>query len=361
MKQKIQLQIPTPCHEDWDNMTATQQGRFCMSCQKEVIDFSVMTDKEILRYISTASGNTCGRIANDQLNRDLVPPPEPRKIWWKYWMSIAASVIMLSAKSTAQDRVIKTPAVAEPVPLKKGDTVMIRLGGISSIKKDAIKTKILGRVVDEENVPVPYASIKIVDGKGIAADSSGNFELNTTADVSNLQLVVSSVGYQTNNLQVDKPGNIKTIEVENGVIKMIVGNIQLKMQSLGGVTVTGYGMKGKYVIAGGISFCRKVTYYDTVKNKFKDALGISEVKVYPNPIAANSNFNINFNLKDAGDYIVQFTDASGKIINSKQIFIAAKSQVESFNGNMFGAHGVYFVSVRGKQNNKIFTTKLVVQ
>lgn len=27
MKQPIQLQIPTPCHENWDEMTTTQQGR----------------------------------------------------------------------------------------------------------------------------------------------------------------------------------------------------------------------------------------------------------------------------------------------------------------------------------------------
>ena len=78
MKQKIQLQIPEPCHENWNNMTNTQQGRFCMSCRKEVVDFSIMMDKEILDYISAASSNMCGRFGNDQLNRDLIPPAEPR-------------------------------------------------------------------------------------------------------------------------------------------------------------------------------------------------------------------------------------------------------------------------------------------
>ena len=75
-------------------MTSTEQGKFCLACQKEVIDFSSMSDKELLHYISNASSKSCGRFRNDQLNRVLISPAEIKRTWWKYWMNVAATIIV---------------------------------------------------------------------------------------------------------------------------------------------------------------------------------------------------------------------------------------------------------------------------
>jgi hypothetical protein len=40
MAKKFQLQIPEPCHEDWNKMTPVHKGRFCDSCEKAVVDFT---------------------------------------------------------------------------------------------------------------------------------------------------------------------------------------------------------------------------------------------------------------------------------------------------------------------------------
>ena len=48
------------------------------------------------------------------------------------------------------------------------------------------------------------------------------------------------------------------------------------------------------------------------KAAFKEVFAVNEIKIYPNPIAVNSNFNIGFNLKEQGDYIVQFTGRIGQ-------------------------------------------------
>ena len=45
MQKQTSLYIPKPCHEDWNKMTPTQQGKFCSSCSKQVIDFSLMSDQ----------------------------------------------------------------------------------------------------------------------------------------------------------------------------------------------------------------------------------------------------------------------------------------------------------------------------
>ena len=70
MPKTVQIQISQPCHENWHNMTPNEQGRFCGSCQKAVVDFSAMNDKELLEYIANVAGYTaCGRFSNDQLNK----------------------------------------------------------------------------------------------------------------------------------------------------------------------------------------------------------------------------------------------------------------------------------------------------
>jgi len=100
----------------------------------------------------------------------------------------------------------------------------------------------------------------------------------------------------------------------------------------------------------------------TLLEKFKNAItSNNEIKVYPNPITINNNFKLVFNLKSPGEYVIQFTDASGKIIASRQLNIALKNQLESFSGSMFAAAGLYVASVSGKQPGKLYSTKLLVQ
>ena len=67
----LHITIPTPCHESWDGMDATAQGAFCGSCQKEVIDFTAMTDREILAYFQQ-NKITCGRFRESQVDRNLI-------------------------------------------------------------------------------------------------------------------------------------------------------------------------------------------------------------------------------------------------------------------------------------------------
>jgi predicted house-cleaning NTP pyrophosphatase (Maf/HAM1 superfamily) len=59
---KMRISIENPCHEDWQAMTPETQGRFCGACEKTVVDFTTMSDAEILQYFSKPDvGKTCGR------------------------------------------------------------------------------------------------------------------------------------------------------------------------------------------------------------------------------------------------------------------------------------------------------------
>src|SRR4051812_6077331 len=100
MKRETYVTIPQPCHENWDAMTLQDKGRFCTSCAKTVVDFSQMSDTQVLNYLSHAKGRLCRRFAQDQVERPLVPvKAEKKKIWW---MATLFPLLMLMNKAYAQ-------------------------------------------------------------------------------------------------------------------------------------------------------------------------------------------------------------------------------------------------------------------
>jgi hypothetical protein len=66
------IQIPEPCHEDWNTMQADAQGKFCGSCNKSVIDFSNKSDMEIKNILLEQKGKKiCGHFKKTQVDRPL--------------------------------------------------------------------------------------------------------------------------------------------------------------------------------------------------------------------------------------------------------------------------------------------------
>ena len=68
-KTSIQYSIAEPCHEKWGAMTPLDQGRFCDSCAKAVVDFTTMTDRQVIQFMSSTTESVCGRMSSHQLNR----------------------------------------------------------------------------------------------------------------------------------------------------------------------------------------------------------------------------------------------------------------------------------------------------
>jgi hypothetical protein len=64
------ISIPTPCHEDWNKMTAKDQGRHCDVCSKTVVDFTTWYPQQILLHFENNT-NVCGRFRIDQLDEPI--------------------------------------------------------------------------------------------------------------------------------------------------------------------------------------------------------------------------------------------------------------------------------------------------
>jgi hypothetical protein len=66
----MKILIENPCHENWDAMSPNEKGSFCLSCQKNVIDFTKKSLTEIKDFFTglASSEKVCGRFETKQLD-----------------------------------------------------------------------------------------------------------------------------------------------------------------------------------------------------------------------------------------------------------------------------------------------------
>src|SRR5579864_6160519 len=89
------ISIPEPCRQSWQQMTEVSNGRHCAHCCKTVVDFTAMSNEEIITHLSNLS-HVCGRFGQQQLgslNYGLYAKNLPKANWWR---RVAVLVGMLS-------------------------------------------------------------------------------------------------------------------------------------------------------------------------------------------------------------------------------------------------------------------------
>ena len=163
MSKGLKISLPASCRQSWSEMQAVSDGRYCTACQKKVIDFTAMTDAELIHFFQQTIGPICGRFAPEQLNRNLTLPRKPLP-FLKHLLLVSLPAFLLSLKPEAQVQ----PASTEVVPLKLG-----RL-------KDKNEKKITVRGEVLNGVAVAQPAVEIVverTGQTIFTNSAGKFVL----------------------------------------------------------------------------------------------------------------------------------------------------------------------------------------
>jgi CarboxypepD_reg-like domain/Secretion system C-terminal sorting domain len=379
MSKHIQLTIADPCHENWDHMTQAEKGRFCASCQKQVIDFTNMSDSQLAAFFKKPSeGSVCGRFFQDQLERDI-QIPKKRIPWVKYFFQFALPAFLVSIKATAQGNVRTKPITATrsvpacsqltgmvaPVnrikvvgdtitaPFKKQNESAALQIGKSKINIEAVSSliSIKGIVVDQDNNPVPFASVMIKGGRGwgVSADSNGVFNMKKMVFEINRVLEVSSVGYVTKEITVNKEADLAkdiVIQLERRIIENVI-------------VVSNQAIMGAFRV-GGISIKRteeKVIETPVIKSPAETP---AMIKVYPNPVASGSSINIGCQKLKEGYYYLQLSAQSGQQVLNKQTWIDGEVQVLNIDIPNVAA-GVYFLKLTNKETSKRFTAKVVIE
>ena len=84
MNKHFKLTIPKPCHENWNEMTPNEKGRFCRSCAKTVVDFTQFSEKQVQEYLlKNRHQKVCGHFYRKQLDSLVIEIPE-RVIFHKH-------------------------------------------------------------------------------------------------------------------------------------------------------------------------------------------------------------------------------------------------------------------------------------
>ena len=123
MKQQTLIRIAEPCHENWDNMNEVEKGRFCLSCQKKVIDFSNMTDAAILNFLNNNKGRICGRFEVSQTMRPLVETKINEKKNWK-WVLAAITAMLFSINKNSAQTNTKLTEVTIQLPINNSNDLI---------------------------------------------------------------------------------------------------------------------------------------------------------------------------------------------------------------------------------------------
>ncbi|TDH25558.1 T9SS type A sorting domain-containing protein [Segetibacter sp. 3557_3] len=83
--------------------------------------------------------------------------------------------------------------------------------------------------------------------------------------------------------------------------------------------------------------------------------------VYPNPARSGSDVRVSFSNQAAGRYTLQLLDIGGQLIDSRQISIAGKMQVQNYSLPKNLARGTYLLKVVGETQSQTGISSIIVQ
>lgn len=315
---KFSLSVAEPCHQNWQDMTPGQKGRFCASCQKTVVDFTTMNDREIAEFFKTKKGNTCGRFYNDQLNREIVVPHKHIP-WGRYLFQATWPAFVLFLKSCGLKEEVVGKAVVKEVKAEDTVTMGITLSEITPIDTGKVEkiqlpkpgcTEIVGKLMME---PITDEdSSKIIKKDTLEANATGRQERDT-----------SVVTGDTTVAKIPQPDSLQNTTV--GEV-MVSTNSSAKTPLL-------------------------PVFVQTSKRSTTKPL------LYPNPVRGGQTLNVVAPQKMSGAY--QVVSLSGQVIATEKMTITEKENLAIPVPSL--PAGTYFLRLIDEASAKTFTEKFIVQ
>ncbi len=349
MSEKLYLSIADPCHEDWNRMTPVEQGRFCSSCQKNVVDFTMQTDEEIISFFNNYNGTACGRFTDEQLDRPIQQIElKPASSFLKYAAGLLLPAFLFATKAKAQVKEQAPNQICMPSPVIDDELVII--AGAVGISRQQKTLFVNGSVIDEVTKE-PLAGVSIMikgTNQGVVTDAKGNYSIFIPSRKSVFQY--SSIGYEMKEIKANVLNRTNDV-----VVKMKAAT----MGMLGEVVVVGYESRRMSTISGAMSVIR----YERIPvwNKIKETLLPAKVNVYPNPVAASGTINVSFPNVKPGLYQLRLLSATGQLFYSFHKQISGKGETEQIHLSENMTSGMYVLQVLDEQKKLIQSTKVTIQ
>jgi hypothetical protein len=316
LMKKINLSIPKPCHENWNAMTPSEKGKFCGSCQKTVIDFTEMSDRQIAEFFKKPPSSVCGRVYNDQLHRDIVIPRK-RMPWLKYFFQFTWPAFLILLKSCGSKESVS------------GD---IKVEFKASQPRTDYATGIVGMLIPQIT-PAPD-------------------KMKTSKTEQTEELVTKG----------EMMGDISDASLPDTVAMSVDTLVQTQqLRNIPDTIIFAEDDSTARIMVGGISVCNVESINEEQASGQKENPAFEEIKfkVYPNPVRAGSMLTISSANGDALTQRIQLLSSSGQLISDIKQNGKDSNAVVKINIPWISAPGVYFLHMISN-NGVVATTKVIV-
>lgn len=156
-----QIEVKSPCSEDWNEMTGNAEVRFCSHCNLNVNNLSALTRREALKIVRKSQGRICVRYVQNPVDKTPVFADKLYQITRR--AGIAAGVLgaslTLSTLAFAQGkpRLIKRDANTQ--------TEISQINQSENEKTESSRAGISGTVMDSNGAFAPNVIVSLINRK----------------------------------------------------------------------------------------------------------------------------------------------------------------------------------------------------
>lgn len=339
MKTQTYLHLDNPCNENWHKMTPVDKGKFCDACATQVMDFTTMTDAQILHYLNINNGKMCGRIHRDQLDRAL-HSSEQKKKGIQFLVAGLASLFFSIGKSSAQNKPEKE--LPKSVLLNSNHNFQASEKSLQQFSQT-----IKGRIIsdEEENLLNAYV-VNPLSHEKIFANKKGSFVMQVSNNVD--ELLVGAKGFNTRVVP------LATFNTTDTTIVLSASDTTI-------TNISGFDkgdLNGTNIIMGGIRSFSEEAKTDTVITFVKRIFNNAFFKIIPNPASKDG---VSISIKQSGNYTVQIFDNNSKLVHSQEVVVNSKGEIVRIVFPNCINKGTYYIRVIDKKTKKQYVDKLLVQ
>lgn len=317
---KFTLSVTSPCHENWEQMTPDQRGRFCASCQKIVVDFTAMSDRQVADYFKKSAVSTCGRFYRDQLNREMVIPKKGLP-WLRYFFQFTWPALLLFLKACGQKEKVTGKTLIEE-------------------RKTAWPVLTMGVAVQQIT---PVDTVKLTNAKkerSVCSTVVGDVEIQPSIPIGEI-----------------------VVDKDTSLMEQVTGEKPDSDSLLGDTTVVAdpFPNELRSVVLGGFSVVRRGVRQKEVPlmpaQRTAEEQKSLRVLVFPNPVQSGQQLTVASKQNIDGHY--QVFSMEGLLMKTDRLLLTDQQTVSIFVQNWPAA--TYILRVVSNDGTQTFTQKIIVQ
>ncbi|MDQ3108923.1 MAG: carboxypeptidase-like regulatory domain-containing protein [Bacteroidota bacterium] len=212
----LHISIPKPCSMKWEEMEhLDEQSRSCSSCEKVIVDFTTMSDDELVSFFHK-NKNACGKFTASQLNRHLkIDRTAVRAGSWKNIFILPALFLGIETFAREKTNISESKSNVHFIfentsANSSGQSRASKTSNDPLIIKGTVKDSLTG-----EGIIGAVVFLSDSSKFGAVTDFDGNFSLKIANPPENdsIHLIIKSVGYETVVKRVDLTGAPLTIHL----------------------------------------------------------------------------------------------------------------------------------------------------